>query len=63
MRASPLAVWGHRLSAERLAAAARADCRLTHPNQSCQVSKRGKQAHQLLHAHGAGQSAAFSSAR
>lgn len=37
MRATPLAVWGHRLSTEQLAAAAREDCRLTHPNQSCRV--------------------------
>lgn len=37
MRCAPLAVWGHRLDAQQLAAAARADCRLTNPNHSCQV--------------------------
>lgn len=35
MRCSPLGVWGHRLSADALAAIARADSSLTHPNASC----------------------------
>lgn len=38
MRITPLAVWGHRLSHNELARAARADAKLTHPNQTCQVA-------------------------
>lgn len=37
MRITPLAVWGHRLSTDQLVAATQEDCRLTNPNQSCQV--------------------------
>lgn len=40
MRITPLAVWGHQLSDEQLAQAAREDAQLTHPNQTCQVSIR-----------------------
>ena len=36
MRVSPLAIWGWRLPAERVAALARADSRLTHPSPVCQ---------------------------
>lgn len=35
MRAAPLGVWGHRLSADRLAKHAHADSSLSHPNASC----------------------------
>lgn len=35
MRATPLAIWGHRLPAEVLAEWARADSCLSHPNTSC----------------------------
>ena len=35
MRCMPLAVWGHRLPASELAALARADSSLSHPNPSC----------------------------
>ncbi len=40
MRAAPLAVWGHRLPVETLAACARADARLSHPSPVCQVRWR-----------------------
>lgn len=36
MRVAPLGVWGWRLSEDDLVAAAMADCRLTHPNLTCQ---------------------------
>jgi ADP-ribosylglycohydrolase/fructose-1,6-bisphosphatase/inositol monophosphatase family enzyme len=36
MRVSPLAIWGHALPAEELAAHARADASLTHPHPVCQ---------------------------
>ena len=36
MRATPLAIWAHRLPAEAIAAAAAADARLSHPNQATQ---------------------------
>lgn len=36
MRATPLAVWGHRLPTDTLAACAMADSALSHPNPSCQ---------------------------
>jgi ADP-ribosylglycohydrolase len=35
MRATPLGVWGWRLTEEALVTAAMADCRLTHPNPTC----------------------------
>jgi ADP-ribosyl-[dinitrogen reductase] hydrolase len=38
MRQSPLAVWGHTLQPERLAAVVRADTSLTHPNPICMDS-------------------------
>ena len=38
MRAVPLALWGCRLEPEQLAAACSQDTRLSHPNQSCQVT-------------------------
>jgi hypothetical protein len=37
MRASPLAVWAHRLPAAAVAAAARQEAALTHPNPIAQV--------------------------
>ena len=36
MRATPLGIWGWRLSEEALVVAAMADSRLTHPNPTCQ---------------------------
>lgn len=36
MRATPLAIWAHRLPAQAIAAAAAADARLSHPNQATQ---------------------------
>ncbi len=36
MRATPLGIWGWRLTEKDLAAAASDDCRLTHPNRTCQ---------------------------
>lgn len=36
MRTTPLAIWAHRLPTEAIAAAAAADARLSHPNQSTQ---------------------------
>jgi ADP-ribosyl-[dinitrogen reductase] hydrolase len=36
MRAAPLGIWGWRVNEEALVAAASADSRLTHPNQTCQ---------------------------
>jgi ADP-ribosylglycohydrolase len=38
MRISPLGVWGHHLEPKGLADLARAECRLSHPNPSCQWS-------------------------
>ena len=35
MRATPLGIWGHRLADAELAAMARADSQLSHPNPSC----------------------------
>jgi ADP-ribosyl-[dinitrogen reductase] hydrolase len=35
MRVSPLAIWGHALQPEKLAALARADSALTHPHKTC----------------------------
>lgn len=36
MRAAPLGIWGWRISEDDLAAAASAECRLTHANTACQ---------------------------
>ncbi|PRW32678.1 ADP-ribosylation Crystallin J1 [Chlorella sorokiniana] len=36
MRATPVAIWAHRLPAQAIAAAAAADARLSHPNQATQ---------------------------
>ena len=36
MRATPLAVWAHRLGTDAIAACAKADAQLSHPNQACQ---------------------------
>ena len=38
MRATPLGVWGHRLTIDELAAAAMSEARLTHCNETCQHS-------------------------
>lgn len=36
MRATPLAIWAHRLSTDAAAEAAMQDATLSHPNESCQ---------------------------
>ena len=38
MRATPLGVWGHRLTIDKLADAAMSEARLTHCNETCQHS-------------------------
>lgn len=38
MRATPLGVWGIHAQRDEVIAAAKADCQLTHPNETCQVA-------------------------
>lgn len=38
MRATPLGVWGINFEQDEVIAAAKADCQLTHPNDTCQVA-------------------------